>query len=159
MSTEIDENDYSLQTKKQRIGRKRECCWMCAIEDKMYKLRKIHDTAQKRAGKIVLECIKKTFSDLPQNEDANCATFIPGIDKIYIDHFDFDSDTLDMSGLNKFERKIVCDTMRVLKANKIANTLEKGHLRYSTDAIVWDMEQYNKQMSKHKARRDLESKF
>ena len=160
MNTEIDENDYSLQTKKQRIGRKQECCWLCAIEDKNYKMRKIRRTAEKRAGKLVLECMKKTFSDLPKNENAKRSySLIPGVDQFYVDHFNFESDTLDMSGLNRSERKIVDDTMQVLKTNKTEKMLKTAWLRYSTDGITRDTKQCDKQMAKHKARRDLESQF
>lgn len=155
MSTEIDENDYSLQTKKQRIGRKRECCWLCKTAYKPHEMGKI---SIKKGSRLVSKCMKKTLPDLPtkiENERKNYYSWVPGINPVQVDHYDFYSDVLNISVLNNYQREIVCKTMQILKKNKENNTVSSIYNVYCDDNLRKIVKRCDKNQHKQMARRDL----
>lgn len=159
MSAEVDEreHDHSLQTRKQRIRQRHESLWWEQImENEIAKTKKLRKISLKKGSKLVSKCMNKTFPNLPtkiENERKNSYECVPGINPVQIDHYDFNSDILNISVLDNYQRKIVYETMQILKKNKEMNTLgENGHYFGDIHKIV---KRCDKNQHKQMARRDL----
>lgn len=157
MSCEIDENNYSLQTRKQRIRGKKECCQMCVFEAKYLKRRFIRKISLKKGSDLVSKCMDQTFPELSskiQFDTENDYLLVPGCNTMQINEYDFYSDVLDESGLNKYQKKIVYETMKILKFEKDTNTVKMSG-GYSEDNLINAVRRCNKSLCKQRARRDL----